>query len=487
MSSLDDTDARAAGAMKLATMRLAWTYPFHAGLVACGRVEADEAVESSGVTIRDAGIRFLYAPAFVVRHSLDQLVGLLHHLVNHLLFEHLFADPRRYPDHDCLLIAQEVTANEFVKEPLPGEPLTLARFPDLPPHEDTDARYRRLTRRGGDRRLSGCATGPGRANRAQGPSETGRESTWSGRKSAQKDRKSSRMPPKTTQSGTKSVPFGPGPGAPGGGMVRQPQSLDDHSIWAEARAAGPLGPAIVRTAVRRAAAALSSEQWEAIAPQLRAQIARTGWGEGAGGTIEELLSADRTGAVDWRRQLRQFVSRAVERTPVYNRPNRRFPALVGVIPGRFRRPARARVLAVVDTSGSISTKDLAAIDAELWHMSRYHEIEIVECDAMIQAQYPYRGRLEEVRGRGGTDLRVPFRRMILNRVRPDVVVVFSDGRGPAPNRSPGLPVIWCLVAGGSPPAHWGKVVHIRPKMVKAFPAAVGQRWAHCIKADGMRI
>jgi predicted metal-dependent peptidase len=134
--------------------------------------------------------------------------------------------------------------------------------------------------------------------------------------------------------------------------------------------------------------------------------------------------------------------------------------LAGIIPGRVRRPGKAKVVVVVDTSGSISTRDLASIDAELGHMSRYHEIEIVECDAKIQAQYPYRGHLEEVRGRGGTDLRPPFQRMILNKIRPDVVVVFTDGIGPAPNRSPGLPVIWCLVAGGYPPAHWGKVVHI---------------------------
>jgi hypothetical protein len=50
--------------------------------------------------------------------------------------------------------------------------------------------------------------------------------------------------------------------------------------------------------------------------------------------------------------------------------------------------------------------------------------------------------------------------MILNKVRPDVVVVLTDEKGPAPDRPPGLPVIWCLVGGGEPPAHWGKVVYI---------------------------
>ena len=54
--------------------------------------------------------------------------------------------PDEFPDRRALVIAQEVTANEWVKEDLPGEPILLSHFPELPADEDTRTRYRRLAR-----------------------------------------------------------------------------------------------------------------------------------------------------------------------------------------------------------------------------------------------------------------------------------------------------------------------------------------------------
>ena len=80
----------------------------------------------------------------------------------------------------------------------------------------------------------------------------------------------------------------------------------------------------------------------------------------------------------------------------------------------------------------------------LGRMSRTYEIHVVECDAEITAEYRFAGSLEELQGRGGTDLCPPLEPQVLRRVRPDVVVYFTDGDGPAPDLAPKVPVIWCL-------------------------------------------
>jgi hypothetical protein len=67
-----------------------------------------------------------------------------------------------FPDRDALVIAQEVSANEFIREPLPGEPIRLENYPQLPPNEDIVTRYMRLVR---DRR-----------QRTEHPEGTGSES-----------------------------------------------------------------------------------------------------------------------------------------------------------------------------------------------------------------------------------------------------------------------------------------------------------------------
>jgi predicted metal-dependent peptidase len=145
--------------------------------------------------------------------------------------------------------------------------------------------------------------------------------------------------------------------------------------------------------------------------------------------------------------------------PTFTRPARRFPDLVGVVPGRQRRADRPKVLAVIDSSASITAALLAQVNAELARLARHFAVTVVECDAAVQRAYRYRP-VTAVCGRGGTDLRPPLERDFLRRHRPDLVVYFTDGCGPAPRRPPGPPVVWCLTPNGRPPAPWGRVIRM---------------------------
>jgi predicted metal-dependent peptidase len=78
----------------------------------------------------------------------------------------------------------------------------------------------------------------------------------------------------------------------------------------------------------------------------------------------------------------------------------------------------------------------------------------------VQRVFPFRGTLKEVWGRGGTDLRPPFDQRLLAKVKPDVIICFTDGCGPAPDRPPRVPVIWCLTLGGRKPTDWGREVFL---------------------------
>src|SRR5262249_52866906 len=73
--------ARARGMMQIARARLASDYPYHAALVARGRLEEDAGVGTMAVTVRDGSLRFLYCPAFVNGCTPDELAAVLHHEV----------------------------------------------------------------------------------------------------------------------------------------------------------------------------------------------------------------------------------------------------------------------------------------------------------------------------------------------------------------------------------------------------------------------
>ena len=140
--------------------------------------------------------------------------------------------------------------------------------------------------------------------------------------------------------------------------------------------------------------------------------------------------------MDWARTLRRYVRQAVTPQPAFHRPPRRFPELAGVVPGRRSGRGKARVMAVVDTSGSIDAAALG-VSAPSWaDLGRTHEVTVVECDTAVRRIYPLRGPLTAAHGRGGTDLRPPLERRVLDKARPDVVVYFTDGHGPAPAAPP---------------------------------------------------
>ena len=119
-------------------------------------------------------------------------------------------------------------------------------------------------------------------------------------------------------------------------------------------------------------------------------------------------------------------------------------------------------MAVIDTSASMDADSLEQIGGELRRLSRECSVTVVECDLRIQAVYGFKGELTEVRGRGGTDLRPPFDPPFLARIQPDVIVYFTDGDGPAPEKPPSMPIIWCLLSEVIP-VGWGKTIFIEKR------------------------
>jgi predicted metal-dependent peptidase len=377
----------------------------HARLMAGAVTTPCDAIATMAVTVRGAAVEFLYNPRFVLGCALPELVAVLLHEVNHVVFGHVLVDPHLFPDRIARLIAHEVTANEWVAEPLPGDPVTLAQFPMLPPGEDTAKRYRRLSLL----------------------------------------RRAGRLPD-------------------------APSTLDDHAVWESnsAAAGGDLRTMAVRSAVRAALDALAPEEVQRIPEALMDAAQCLVRGSIPGGNTETVPAIERHGTIPWQMVLRSFVAAAARLRPDYRRPPRRFPQLVGIVPGRGRDTALPVVVAVIDTSASIDAPALALVSAELAALAARARVTVVECDAAVHEVYPFKP-IESVRGRGGTDLRPALEPSFLRRLGADCVAYFTDGDGPAPAAPPPAPVLWCITPGGRAPAHWGRVVTL------ATPSAVTRR------------
>ena len=155
-------------------------------------------------------------------------------------------------------------------------------------------------------------------------------------------------------------------------------------------------------------------------------------------------------ATDWRRVLRTAVRaprswHAGRGEPTWTRPHRREGLDPAVLAAGWRA-ARLEIAVVIDTSGSVSDEELAAMLAEVDTVRRQAGAEalwVVSCDATPgHPQRVRRVEQVEMRGGGGTDLRPALALLPGLRPRPDVAVVLTDGWTPWPDRPPGgIPVV----------------------------------------------
>ena len=240
---------------------------------------------------------------------------------------------------------------------------------------------------------------------------------------------------------------------------------DSHAGWGTFKEGG----ATAQLAVSVATAQALAHHGHSLSDELKnmIQLANKLAGTTAGGTLESLARTARA-RLSWPRILRRLLATDHESEATFLRPPRRFPTMVGVLPGSRRIEKKLRILAAIDTSGSMSAATLDEIAAELRVMAGSYDVSVVEFDCEIQRRYRLQASerrgsgsgdrtavgndpLAAMQGRGGTSFFPVFETGTLEWAADggelSGIVLFTDGFGPAPDRPPREPVIWVLMGG----------------------------------------
>ncbi len=169
------------------------------------------------------------------------------------------------------------------------------------------------------------------------------------------------------------------------------------------------------------------------------------WPEGLFALVRDRLP-DVSSTINWTDQL-HWLDRNSRRTRLVVRKTKRSKRY-GQPPGT-KVVLRHRLLLAIDTSGSVSEAQLRLFFQEIHRL--YHkgaEIDILECDAAIQRQYAFEGRLPTmIKGRGAT-LYNPAIEWFNEHNEYGGMVYFTDGQGPAPFVQARRPMLW-VIAGAS--------------------------------------
>lgn len=176
-------------------------------------------------------------------------------------------------------------------------------------------------------------------------------------------------------------------------------------------------------------------------------------GQGAGseyGLFGDLLNVK----LDWRRILRQFLTATCQSSgeSSWSRTNRRMLASGDTyMPGEVGKTARHLVV-VFDTSGScFGSAEMGAFVTQLTSIVRDvkpRETTVLYIDWELQGKQQFRNGQIAVqtikpKGGGGTDMTQGFAWCAENRIKPDAMIILTDGFTPYGN-PPGYPVLWAM-------------------------------------------
>jgi predicted metal-dependent peptidase len=163
--------------------------------------------------------------------------------------------------------------------------------------------------------------------------------------------------------------------------------------------------------------------------------------------------------VNWREQLKRILRGVISEglghrlDYSYRRPNRRsavyHPIYLPALQGEYK----PRIACVVDTSGSISDRELMQSLAEVRAVLEALRIPvtIIPCDAVpYEAIRVFHGSdwlkvRQGLRGGGGTDMVAGLNAALALKPKPEAVIVLTDGHTPFPSTRPkDTAVIWAI-------------------------------------------
>ena len=173
--------------------------------------------------------------------------------------------------------------------------------------------------------------------------------------------------------------------------------------------------------------------------------------------------------VNWREQMSEFMSTLAEGRDdsTWRKPNRRWISEDVYMPSAVCEAMGSLVIGI-DTSGSVVGELVSAFMSELvglCNMVKPEIVHVLECDSSVARHTVFSrdelhniANISELRGGDGTDMRRIFQYVDEHNLKPDAVVVLTDGYTPFPSACT-VPSLWAISTKGiaSP---IGSTVHI---------------------------
>lgn len=217
---------------------------------------------------------------------------------------------------------------------------------------------------------------------------------------------------------------------------------------------------------------LGKEEQEALTKEIDGAI-RTGsiLAGKQGGDMDLGFESMMRSRVDWKEQLREFVSNvcAGKGDSTWAKPNRRWLQHDVYMPSQISESV-GNVCVGIDTSGSIDTSGITRALSELVTIcdnTSPERVDLLYWDTQVAAHEfyhvgDYDGLITSTKpkGGGGSSSLCVFDYVIENKLEPVVCIMITDGYVEYPSSAPSYPVIWVMVDNKHTVPPFGSVIRV---------------------------
>ena len=377
-----------------------------------------EEAKTLGVRVVNKGVECVYYPPFIERYSVDDMMFFIQHEIEHIVRLHCVRRGDRH--HHIFNIAADMTLHGRKTSPKITVPTIHGKkyVPDIDKwiwvpddwsvDETADHYYEKLMENAVCAKCGKSLNGPGDGGSSDQEKDEGDGDS------------------DDTE------------GSCSGKCQCHGQTADNHEIWEQSTESENEARQIIKRLVDD-----TLEKTQGTAP----------------GHLQDAIDALSTPIVHWNQILRHYQGRYVgSKRPTWSRRNRRIRKLgfKGV-----SHHAASRVNVIIDTSGSISQKELQQFFAEIESILTNAKVTCIQWDTDLQAVNKYRRgdwKKIEIKGRGGTMMDRAVNWIVENNMVADLQIMLTDGYTEWPKEY-AFPMVWVITEKVDGP-DWGHKIYI---------------------------
>lgn len=186
--------------------------------------------------------------------------------------------------------------------------------------------------------------------------------------------------------------------------------------------------------------------------------------------IDELIKHAQQPQVEWQDKLRRFIGGEQPDDYSWRKLNRKMYHMHRAMTPGVIKSGVGHIVVGIDTSGSVSSRELSHFLGELNAITEEmfpESVTIIQCDSAIQRVDEFQqGEIIdvlEVKGRGGTRVAPVFKYIEDHNIEVGSFIYFSDMEiGDVPKEQPRYPVLWVNSSGnGGIDPHWGDIARLK--------------------------